>query len=160
MSPTPDTWAALRRPLQASSAREGTCVPAEGRDAATIPGALGFVPGVVGGYVAFGGGPVYPAFATRAGAAVLSYAELPKHDGTGFVKVVWIVEPTRSGPALVRGVRADGATRLRFMSGDELKLMGSGTHPEGYVYIPSAGCYTIQIDGESFTSMVTLHVLP
>lgn len=161
VSPTPDLWSDLRRPLSAVSlAAGGACPFSRGRDASEVPGARGFTSGVRG-YVAFGMGPVHPAFVAEADEAVLVFSKMPKDRGRAIEKVIWIVEPAYAGPLLVRAVSSDGAYRVAFMSGEELTIEvseGGGTFPEGLVYFPAPGCYTFQVDGTDLAERVVVLV--
>ena len=158
--PTPDRLSDLRRPLVATPlASDGSCPVDHGVYAAEFPGAQGFVAGIRVGYVAYGPGPVAPAFVATPEAAELSFTKMPQRDGRAFEKIIWIVAPSTIGPILVRAIAADGATAT-FMRGSDLELPGPGTHPEGLVYFPTPGCYTFQADHSRGTHRVTVLVRP
>ncbi len=162
-APTPDVWSELRRALSpVGVSPDGACAYSRGRAAWQVPGAVGFTPGIRG-YVAWGDGPVRPAFYATSDEAILSFSKMPKdrRDGSAIEKIIWIVEPGHAGRLLVRAVSSDGARRATFMTGDELRLEvgdSGGTFPEGLVQFPAPACYTFQIEGSRGTSRVVVWV--
>lgn len=157
-APTPDVWSELRRPLSpVAPSPDGSCPYSRGRDAWKVPGAVGFDPNVRG-YVAWGDGPVHPAFYSTGDEAILSFSKMAS-DGRAIEKIIWIVEPGYSGRLLIRAVSADGMRRATFMTGEELRLEvggSGGTFPEGLVYFPAPACYTFQIDGTRLSATVVV----
>jgi hypothetical protein len=165
LSPSPtNTAPTLRRPL-ASFQPAAACAPSSGRDAASVPGATGFVGGLEFGYQAFGSGPAYAAFSARAGeAAVLRFADLPVREYSSrpwrFTKVIWIAPPQYQGDLLIRPTAASPAAAFDYAHGKlrpELLLTLPGDSG-GYLLFSTPGCYRFQIDGRAFESLVTIEV--
>ena len=147
---TPERALALRRPLTPLASGTG-CSASPGRDASTVPGAVGFQSG---GYFAFGDGPVYPAFIpSNSKDAVLSWSDLGDPpagslSGYRFTKVLWISEPSFTGDVLVRPL--PGSPVATFGHGDEPvqleKFFSVPSSSGGILYFSSLGCYAFQID--------------
>ena len=135
------------------------CRPSSGRDASQVPGAIGFQ---AGGYVAFGDGPIYPAFWPRGPRefAVLSFAELAeptwlgKQAGLRLTKVIWIAAPGFRGDVLVRGVPGSPPSAFGHYEKSPVPEMffSEAMDAGGYFYFSSPGCYAFQIDGAHFST--------
>lgn len=160
VTPLPEPWAALDRPL-AIPAFDGTCTTAKPTLVAS-----GIGPSV-------GDGPIYAAGMSAAGE--LDFREvLPSLDGHHFQKVVWISDPTYDGPLLVRGVRLDepgavlfegeitrpvlllpakSSERSRDLPAD-WRMWSSG------IDAAKPGCYLLQIDGATFTEHLVFSTIP
>jgi hypothetical protein len=151
-TPTPaDLWSALRqRPLH-------------------LPGLAGSAPcPAMRGHIvspdfgpALGNGPVYPVIGPGADTGTMRVGDLNK--------VLWVIAPSYTGPALIRGHQLDGAGTLTFNGGLDqssyqgdwhdaprlldLRLMGgpaSGSpwpNFPTYTNVPAPGCYGYQVDG-------------
>lgn len=143
-----------------------TCRPSSGRDASQVPGAVGFQPG---GYVAFGDGPIYPAFWPREDRdfAVLSFAELAEPTWLGkqaslrFTKVLWIAAPGLREDVLVRAVPGSPASAFGHYEKSPHPpemFFTEAAETGGYFYFSSPGCYAFQIDGAHFTSQFIVEV--
>jgi hypothetical protein len=120
---------------------------------------------------AWGSGPAYPLIygAVDLAEPILVFTDPSPRRGTadprmwGAGKVIWVVEPTYSGPLLVRGRKLDGTKRVFFQSGEptfigrtpepELRLRGQGGHPS-ITRVSAPGCYGYQLDGPSFTKII------
>jgi hypothetical protein len=121
-----------------------------------------------------GRGPVYPGLGSSNG--LLSATRDEQYGGPWFAeKVFWYVLPTYSGPVLIRGRRLDGSQLVRFNGGklpsSELRIESGETvswqgQPPASRGVPSAvrivapGCYGFQIDGTSFSRIVTFMAHP
>ena len=162
---TIDHAVALRRPVEPFLATT-TCRPSSGRDASEVPGALGFQPG---GYVAFGNGPIYPAFWPRGGRefAVLNFAELAEptwlgnRPGLRFTKFLWIADPGfEKGDVLVRSVPGSPSSAFGHYEKSPVPEMFFTVPSDagGYVYFSSPGCYAFQIDGLHFSTEFIVEV--
>jgi hypothetical protein len=161
---TIDPRVALRRPI--APFLSNTCRPSSGRDASQIPGAVGFKPG---GYVAFGNGPIYPAFWPRGDRefAVLSFAELAQPTWLGtqaslrFTKVLWIADPGFRGDVLVRGVPGSPPAAFGHYGKSPFPpemFFTVADEAGGYFYFSSPGCYAFQIDGAHFSTEFIVEV--
>lgn len=82
-------------------------------------------------------------------------------------KVLWIVDPTYTGPLLIRGGRLDGPDPVRFENGSEPApelWLPTPTAPASsssgwrnfpsYTRLRSPGCYMYQVDGLNFTETI------
>jgi hypothetical protein len=98
-------------------------------------------------------------------------------------KVIWVFEPSYSGPVLLRGQRIDAPGRLGFAhylgaqgyvggAGDEVPheqlfylrsgLTNAGGTLESYpsgVYVREPGCYAVQVDGLGFSERLVFQVV-
>jgi hypothetical protein len=164
-SPTPTltaTWQALeQRPLKLPSVAPG----------ATCPKLLGHVVSPDFGLV-LGSGPVYPFLGIGGATGSLQAATL--------VPVQWYIDPSYTGPVLVRGGQLDGSGVLTFEGGLDqlhyhgdwrvaphlpvLRLMGGTAYASGssrwasfatHTNVPGDGCYAYQVDGTSFSYALT-----
>jgi hypothetical protein len=158
-------WTALHRPLQLPSFTAGQPCPTS----APAPEITGAKYGVGG---AVGTGPVYAL--TGAAAVVTGYrpAEWGRGPWAG-QKVLWFVRPDYAGPVLIRGRRLGGWQWLRFDRGskpaDEIRIepgetvtwsgqaAGSRGRPS-YVRVRAPGCYAVQIDGTTFSTVAVISV--
>lgn len=153
-TPTPaDAWSALRqRPLHLPRLAPS----------APCPKLLGHAVSPDFGPV-LGDGPVYPAIGSDTGI-------MPTGD---FNKVLWIIAPTYTSPALIRGHQVDGPGTLTFNGGldqstyqgdwhdaprlPDLRLMGGAGYGTPwanfptYTKVPAPGCYGYQVDGLNFS---------
>lgn len=163
-APTPTIPEALRRPLATDAVTRG-CNPSIGRDASEVPGAVGFRRG---GYVAFGDGPIYPAFTSDdRREAVLIFDGLPEATWLGpqqrlrLTKVLWISAPGAQGDVLVRVVPGSPLAAFGGLNSPAIpeKFFSiGGDDSGGYVLFSSRGCYRFQIDGAGFSTLLTVDV--
>ncbi|MGA7731876.1 MAG: hypothetical protein WCD37_11475 [Chloroflexia bacterium] len=152
-----DVWATLRaRPLKMTSIAAGSTCPAE--PARAVNPKVG---------LALGTGPAYPVGFSPEG--VYDYGGTIEEGGWYLLKVLWVADPDAySGPILIRGRQIDGPGELRFDRGDdppkELQLdasnstvIGEGDWPNwpSYTRLRTPGCYAYQIDGTSFSNVIT-----
>jgi hypothetical protein len=103
---------------------------------------------------------VGPAGIDRAGNLGYAFSPDLTDPSWGVAKVLWAVDGTLDGPALVRGRRLDGPDEIRFQDPavPEIVLSGNGQgdlwrdYP-GYTRLRAPGCYAHQIDtrSQSFT---------
>jgi hypothetical protein len=129
--------------------------------------------GFSGSYLAIGEGPFRM---TGDGQVTYEYPPGPDsgYEGTGWggQKVIWSIDASYSGPVLLRGAQIDGTHQLRFdrYVGALGQDSGSTAHPElAYPALPGGevvrtppsavrlqqpGCYAIQVDGTSFSSVI------
>jgi len=83
----------------------------------------------------------------------------------------WIADPRYRGPLLIRGARIDAPGPLRFSRGDtgeHLKAIyqrrGQGVQPNGWrvwggaLLVRKPGCYGLQVDGLTFSSVIVIRV--
>jgi hypothetical protein len=157
----------LRRPLSLPAVPAGGACPVS--EVHTMPKGGGFNTD----YPAIGEGPF-----RATGQADWGFADPPPieepYTDTDWrsAKVIWHVDPTYSGPLLLRGARIDGPGELRFDR--YLGALGQGDAPTGYeelaypamtgdpglrtppsgVYLTSPGCYAIQVDGTTFSQII------
>lgn len=152
-----DVWDTLRaRPLNLTPIAAGNTCPAD--TAKVVNPAFG---------AALGSGPAYPiGFATN---GVYDYSGTVREGDWYLVKVLWTADPAiYNGPILVRGGQLDGTDELRFGPGEtpatelqldmEKELAGrTGDWPDwpGYTRLKGPGCYAYQIDGTSFSRVIT-----
>lgn len=150
-----DPWESLRsRPLDLPTIGEGSACPVT----STSQVSDAYAP-------ASGDGPVYP---------VLGDGEFPLcvgrvEGGWEYRKVLWVSDPTYTGPALIRGGQIDGENDLRFQNGpdpaaelelpEEPKASSPDEEPgwrawPSYTRLREPGCYAHQIDGVGFTDFV------
>jgi hypothetical protein len=155
-------WEALERPLHLPALGPGGRCPAS----ALAPQITGQKYGVGG---ALGPGPVYPILG-RSG--LVAYFR-PVTGSWAGEKVLWFVLPDYTGPVLIRGRRLGGTQLLRFDNGikpaTEIRIApgetvtwtgqapGSRGRPSA-VRVRVPGCYGVQIDGTSFSTVVVFPV--
>jgi hypothetical protein len=85
-------------------------------------------------------------------------------------KTMWIVDPSYSGPVLVRGFQLDGSGRIAFGEspligqliippGDTVNELPGGyrTAPGG-TFVKGPGCYGLQVDGLTFSYVIVFQV--
>jgi hypothetical protein len=138
----------------------------------------------IGGYAA-GNGPVLPVigdesrplriFKPRHGPALVGKAVVPlivsQVPHWLAVKTAWVRPPSYRGPYVVRGAQVDGKgavdigsspTRAPFAVDAGPGLNGGRGYrvDPGYLWVRHPGCYVLQIDGTTFTTTVTLDLLP
>jgi hypothetical protein len=155
-----DMWAGLRaRPVNLPTVSPGaSCPAAPGKQVSPDFG------------VALGDGPVYPVgFGTD---GVYHYAGTNAEGGWLNLKVLWIADPSYTGPVLVRGRQVDGPGEVRFESGPapiaELRLSQNDGPQIGtmwpnwptYTRIKGPGCYAYQVDGETFSDVIVFRAEP
>lgn len=155
-------WKALERPLHLPTLGPGGHCPAS----KLAPQITGQKYGVGGG---LGPGPVYPILG-RSGLVAYFRSDLGSWAGQ---KVLWFVLPDYKGPVLIRGRRLGGTELMRFDNGvtpaKEIRISpgetvawtgqvgGSRGRPSAVrVLVP--GCYGVQIDGASFSTVVVFPV--
>ena len=155
-----DVWSRLHTPLNIPRIGEGEACPAD--SAKMVNPQVG---------LALGDGPAYPVGFDRDG--VYDYSGTIEEGGWYLLKVLWIVDPDAySGPVLVRGRQLDGPNEMRFGPGSspisELRLDpkeaitgGEGDWPNWptYTRVRTPGCYAYQIDGTSFTKVITFRAV-
>jgi hypothetical protein len=109
-----------------------------------------------------GGSPVSPQ-----GGADIKLTQFIGSSWSG-ARVIWIAQPSYSGPVLIRGGRTDGGGAVGFGEGhvplDELQFLGSGQQapppPPGgrswlsFSRVRGPGCYAYQVDGTSFSRVI------
>jgi hypothetical protein len=129
-----------------------------------------------------GSGPVY-AIATNASGTVTFNSAASLGDaasGYGGFKAFWEIQPTYSGPALIRGARLDGPGALAFNGGlgqasagssgmeprlSALRIDGQPVTPPAwptwvtFTRLASPGCYAYQVDGTSFEEIIIFQAL-
>jgi hypothetical protein len=161
-SPTPsEIWRALeQRPLNLPSIAPG----------ATCPKLTGHLVSSNFGYV-LGDGPAYPFWAVSSALGTMQTSVLDP--------VQWYIDPSYTGPVLVRGRQLDGSGVLTFEGGLDqlgyqgawrdapalpaLRLMGGPAYTHGsqwasfatHTNVPEDGCYAYQVDGTSFSYALT-----
>lgn len=164
-----DPWAKLRRPLHLPRIAPGAGCPASGIDRridwerANIFGASGI-----------GRGPVYPGLGGYPGRRLNLTPDNQFGGPWAGQKVFWYVLPTYRGRVLIRGRRLNGPGRLGFdgarVAERELRIesyesVSWAGQPPGSRGRPSAvrarvsGCYGVQIDGTTFSRVVTFRVV-
>ncbi len=119
-----------------------------------------------------GPGPVYPGLGGSDPPGHI-HATRASFDPSWFrTKVFWYVKPSYRGPALLRGARLDGPGRIRFQEplpgrpkpqfhisrfdpqeDSQWRPRGARGRPSG-VFVRSAGCYGVQMDGTRFSRVV------
>ena len=155
-------WRALeQRPLSLQSIAPGT----------TCPKLSGHVVSPAFGYV-LGDGPAYPFWTVGSAIGAIQASVLDS--------VQWYIDPSYTGPVLVRGRQLDGSGVLTFEGGLDqlhyqgnwrdapplpaLRLMGGSAYASGgsqwasfatHTNIPGDGCYAYQVDGTSFSYTLT-----
>jgi hypothetical protein len=158
---------ALRRPLHLPVVAPGTACPVS--RSVTLPAGGGFS----SDYQAIGEGPF-----RMTGGSTVRYDDPPEpgsgYENTGWpgAKVVWSIDPSYSGPVLLRGARIDGPGGLRFdrYLGAVDQATGNAAYPElayaggegvsilrtfpSAVRLQSPGCYAIQADGTDFSTVI------
>jgi len=157
-----------QRPLTLPSIRPGdSCTIAVG-SRGTVPNQT-HIFGASG--VWFGAGPVYVAlpykFTDNNNNATFSLDPVPLDDGVHRAKTPWVSVPSYSGPILIRGHAVDASGRtLRFSASgagrrDSLYLEAPQARSAGLwsfwassMWVPSPGCYGIQIDTLAGTDVV------
>lgn len=150
-----DVWATLRaRPVNLPNIRANGPCPAD--PARAVNNAFG---------MGLGAGPAYPVGFDANG--VYNYSGTIEEGGWYKLKVLWVADPARySGPILVRGRQIDGGNVLRFGDGAdptaELQLdpqtaLTDSGWPDWptYTRLRAPGCYAYQVDGTSFTTVIT-----
>jgi hypothetical protein len=117
---------------------------------------------------AYGDGPVYAAMGTTDGTVSIQNAQQVK--GWYAVKVLWITDPHRE-KTLIRGRQLDGPHRVRFDSDagvlvPELKIARwvtvSGSdwgHRPSMERVRNAGCYGLQADGKTFSTVIVFQAV-
>ncbi len=87
-------------------------------------------------------------------------------------KTPWFVSRAYTGPMLVRAAQIDGSTpvqfakvygqhlrELRFKAGEKNGVQGSWRFLASVTLFRETGCYSFQIDGTTFTRLVTMRVV-
>jgi hypothetical protein len=156
--PSIDSLEALHRPLDLPTLAAGAPCPIT--SPTTVAG-LGTLPGP---------GPVYPMTTTVNGVVFFDPASAPNGPGAN---VSWVAAPGFRGPVLIRGGSLRGGQPLRFASAELSELAITPTDlptqigPPGWVIleddftvIPGAGCYAYQLDGPTFSTVVTFAAQP
>jgi len=122
-----------------------------------------------------GDGPARAALANVDGAATLTIAPAANFGSAewGGNKVLWALDATSPGPALIRGHQLDGPNEVRFDEGAEpsaeliLDPVERATSLEGgWIDFPAsmrvraAGCYGLQVDTGSGTTALIFEAVP
>jgi hypothetical protein len=157
-SPSTDAIAALRRPLHLPPLPAGAPCPIS---PTTAVAGLGTLPGP---------GPAYPMTTTVDG--VVFFDPASTSNGPGAI-VSWIAAPGFRGPVLIRGGSLRGGGPLSFGPAELPELAITPTDiptqigPPGWVtleddftVIPAAGCYAYQLDGPTFSTILTFAAQP
>ena len=150
-------WAPLRRPLRLPVVGPGELCPAS--TARHVHASWG---------AAVGDGPVYAVAGIAPGPAQVRLGSLPPRPGGYYVKTIWIGDPTvYTGPFLVRGRRLDAPGVVAFSDKEtdapgteaQMSLPRDRESREArgprYTRVPGAGCYGLQVDGRTFSFVVT-----
>jgi hypothetical protein len=156
--PSADALAALRRPLHLPTLPTGAPCPISPATAVAGLGALS------------GPGPVYPMTTAVDGVVFFDPPSTPNPSG---VLVSWIAAPGFRGPVLIRGGSLRDGEPLRFGPASLPELAITPTDiptqigPPGWVtleddltVIPDAGCYAYQLDGLTFSAVITFATQP
>jgi hypothetical protein len=154
-----------RSPLAASPLRLPSLTPGESCPTsplrATSPD---FAPGL-------GDGPAYPLGFTAAGELHVQLPPFaPEHQwagsGWGGQKVLWVIDPTYTGPIRIRGRRLDAVGEVRFDSElvreitlSEEDAVGWREHPS-FTRVRAPGCYAYQVDGRGFRDLIVFEAVP
>lgn len=138
--------------------------------------------------IGLGNGPVYAVFFGGIHSdnvyGVVEYGDAQTFgDGTsdwGGVKVLWVIKPPYRGPVLIRGGRLDGSSPMRFNGGldqqdyldfsdqgllSELRLTGAIDYDSPwpgwttYTRLQAPGCYAYQVDGLTFSYLITFKAI-
>jgi hypothetical protein len=122
--------------------------------------------------LAQGPGPIYPVGVDAHGVLPIVWPPQPGRGfppGWGGAKVLWVGAPRYTGPVLIRGIRLDGHSPIRFQLGSGNPALPEMQFPPGppvnvsatgWRNWPSAtllkapGCYAWQIDGTTFSIVV------
>jgi hypothetical protein len=159
-SPAPSLdYEALHRPLQLPTLPVGAPCPIT---PTTTPAGLTSLPG---------GGPIYPMTTTVGGVVFFDPASPPNGPGA---LVTWMAAPGFQGPVLIRGRSLRGGGALTFGPAEQSQLLIPATDiptpigPPGWValesdltVIPEAGgCYGYQLDGPTFSTIITFAAQP
>jgi hypothetical protein len=157
-SPSVDALEALHRPLHLPTLPAGAPCPVT---PTTMPAGLTSLPG---------GGPVYPMTTTVGGVVFFDPAAAPNGPGA---LVTWVAAPGFRGPVLIRGGSLRGGGALTFGPAELPELVIPTTDvptpigPPGWAalesdltVIPNAGCYAYQLDGPTFSTIITFAAQP
>ncbi len=156
-------WKALQRPLHLPKLVPGGRCPTS-RLAPQVDGQTYGVDGAVGP------GPVYPMLGR---ASLLTVFRPVQWGAWAGQKVLWFVLPDYTGPVLIRGRRLGGpqwmrfddganpAAQIRLARGETVTWAGQVPESRGrpsYVRVRVPGCYGVQIDGTSFSTVIVFTV--
>ena len=162
-SDTRINWKVLERPFHLPTLGPGGRCPAS-RLAPQITGKKYGVGGAVGP------GPVYPMLGRPSLLTVFRRTDWGRWAGQ---KVLWFVLPDYKGPVLIRGRKLGGSQLMRFddgtnppkqirlAPGETVKWTGQFPGSRGRlsnVRVRVPGCYGVQIDGTSFSTVVVFPV--
>ncbi len=155
--PSPD-YEALHRPLQLPTLPVGAPCPIT---PTTTPAGLTSLPG---------SGPIYPMATTVGGVVYFDPASPPNGPGA---LVTWMAAPGFRGPVLIRGGSLRGGGALTFGPAEQPELLIPTTDiptpmgPPGWAALesdrtvfPDGGCYGYQIDGPTFSTVITFAAQP
>ena len=113
-----------------------------------------------------GHGPVYPvlgfAVAPPGSLGVVHLVGDQARGGWFWHKTLWTIDPRYQGPVLIRGGRLDAPQPVRFAIGQasraDLRMQPTRNAQRRYgassTLLRGPGCYALQIDGTSFSSVV------
>jgi len=160
-------WKALERPLHLPK-----LAPGEGCPTSKLAPQITAKKYGVGG--ALGSGPVFPMIG---GTTLATVFQPPFRGAWAGTKVLWFVLPNYKGPVLIRGRKVGGSQLMRFDGGThppaQIRLAPGQRSPglvawigqvpgsrgrESYVRVRAPGCYGVQIDGTSFSTVVIFKV--
>ncbi|HZS47519.1 MAG TPA: hypothetical protein VFC63_20780, partial [Blastocatellia bacterium] len=158
-----------RRPLNLPVVHKGERCPVTKGDQTHVPHA---------GYIFcsscfwFGNGPVFFALSWSpqdSDEARFALTKVPYEEHAYRAKTPWVSSPDYEGPILIRGRRLDGSGggKLRFSYNglnltDEMELTATRDQADPSrwsfwptsMYVPSAGCYGVQIDTNNGTDLI------
>lgn len=164
-TPSPTIEDLSAGPLALPSVAPGATCPTTATTAITPGSGAGFSEGVV--LSPQKAGPVY----LWSGRTVTLSPESRTADGWYTIKDIWLVDPSYSGPVLIRGGRVEGEGSLKLQWNpttpvqDALQIDATSpslqTNPSiGWRSVPlgalvrSRGCYAYQVDGVGFTEWI------
>jgi hypothetical protein len=118
-----------------------------------------------------GAGPVYlMSVADEPAGSVTIEGSRADPGGWRGQKAPWVADARYRGPILIRGARIDAPGGVRFAraTGDHLRELyqrrGQSVQPNGWrawpgsLLVRAPGCYALQIDGMSFSSVIVVRV--
>jgi hypothetical protein len=119
---------------------------------------------------AYGEGPVY-ADLHPGSDGIVHYGGDVQQGGWYYVNFMYAVDPAHVQPTLVRGRQIDGSNELRFGRGQkparELRIPTWRTFPKphwgwspSYDRLRAPGCYALQADGRTFSTVIVFQAAP
>ena len=113
--------------------------------------------GVLPGRPLLGQGPVYPGPTWRSLRRHVVIRVVRDEGGSLNQKVLWAVDASYHGPVLIRGRQVDGPQVMTFSGGlstGPRQLRFRDRTQTSNFFVPSPGCYAVQIDGVSFSRVI------